>query len=142
MKSTKFGLGFEQNKSVKKQRLTILALLTTLASLVAILLGMVLVSSNNNRRFQANTETRKVLSFHYLELRAVACRTRFIVRQWKAALKWYSSIVDGAWTGAHEIKFVGIPQALPPLFRLWRVRRRYLLRCGGFLTDHRRPRSY
>ena len=29
MKSTKFGLGYEQNKSVKKQRLTILVLLTT-----------------------------------------------------------------------------------------------------------------
>ena len=98
MKSTKFGLGYEQNKSVKKQRLTILVLLTTLASLVAILLGMVLVSSNKHRRFQANTETRSVLSFHYLGLRAVACRIRFTMRQWKAALKWYSSIVDGAWT--------------------------------------------
>jgi flagellar basal body-associated protein FliL len=48
MKSTKFGLGYEQNKSMKKQRLTILVLLTTLASLVAILLGMVLVSSNKH----------------------------------------------------------------------------------------------
>ncbi len=43
MKSTKFGLGYEQNKSVKKQRLTILVLLTTLASLVAILLGLSLI---------------------------------------------------------------------------------------------------
>ena len=99
MKSTKFGLGYEQNKSVKKQRLTILVLLTTLASLVAILLGMMLVSSNKHRRFQANTETRSVLSFHYLGLRAVACRIRFTMRQWKAALKWYSSTVDAAWAG-------------------------------------------
>ena len=99
MKSTKFGLGYEQNKSVKKQRLTILVLLTTLASLVAILLGIILVSSNKHRRFQANTETRSVLSFHYLGLRAVACRIRFTMRQWKAALKWYSSIVDAAWAG-------------------------------------------
>ena len=97
MKSTKFGLGYEQNKSIKKQRLTILILLTTLASLVAILLGMVLVSSNKHRQFQANTETRSVLSFHYLGLRAIACRIRFTMRQWKAALKWYSSIVDSAW---------------------------------------------
>jgi hypothetical protein len=29
MKSTKFGLGYEQNKSVKKQRLTILVLLVS-----------------------------------------------------------------------------------------------------------------
>ncbi|NDW23280.1 IS4 family transposase [Alteromonas hispanica] len=100
MKSTKFGLGYEQNKSIKKQRLTILILLTTLASLVAILLGMVLVSSNIHRRFQANTEIRSVLSFHYLGLRAIACRIRFTMRQWKAALKWYSSIVDSAWAGS------------------------------------------
>ncbi len=97
MKSTKFGLGYEQNKSVKKQRLTILILLTTLALLVAILLGMVLVSSNKHRRFQANTEKRNVLSFYYLGLRAISCRIRFTMRQWEAALKWYSSIVDAAW---------------------------------------------
>ncbi|MDP2594680.1 hypothetical protein [Alteromonas stellipolaris] len=46
MKSTKFGLGYEQNKNKKKQRLTILVLLTTLVSLDAILLSMVLVFSN------------------------------------------------------------------------------------------------
>ncbi|MGZ9899138.1 IS4 family transposase [Shewanella gaetbuli] len=99
MKSTTFGLGYEQNKSVKKQRLIILILLTKLASLAAILLGMVLVTSNKHRRFQANTETRSVLSFHYLGLRAIACRIRFTMRQWKAALKWYVSLVDGAWAG-------------------------------------------
>ena len=42
MKSTRFGLGFEQNNSVKPARLSILILLTTLASLAVILLGMVL----------------------------------------------------------------------------------------------------
>ena len=100
MKSTKFGLGYEQNKSVKKQRITILALLTTLASLVAILLGMVLVSSNKHRRFQANTETRRILSFHYLGLRAVACRIRFTMGQLKAALRWSSSLIDAAWAAS------------------------------------------
>lgn len=99
MKSTRFGLGYEQNKSVKKPRLTLLVLLTTLASLVAILLGMVLVVSNKHRRFQANTETKSVLSFHYLGLRAIACRLRITKQQWTAALKWYSSLVDGAWAG-------------------------------------------
>ena len=49
MKSTKFGLGYEQNESVKKQRLSILVLLATLVSLVAILLGIVLVTSNKHR---------------------------------------------------------------------------------------------
>lgn len=99
MKSTKFGLGYEQNKSMKKQRLSILILLATLASLVAILLGIVLVTSNKHKRFQANTETKSVLSFHYLGLRAIACRIRFTMRQWKAALKWYSSAVDKTWAG-------------------------------------------
>lgn len=99
MKCTRFGLGYEQNKSVKKQRLTLLILLTTLASLVAILLGMVLVVSNKHRRFQANTEAKSVLSFHYLGLRAIACRLQITMRQWKSALKWYSSLVDGAWAG-------------------------------------------
>jgi len=100
MKSTRYGLGYEQNKSVKQQRLTLLVLLTTLASLVAILLGMVLVTANKHRRFQANTETKPVLSFHYLGLRAIACRVRFTMRQWKAALTWYSSLVDEAWAGS------------------------------------------
>ncbi|WP_155661506.1 hypothetical protein [Alteromonas macleodii] len=96
MKSTSSGLA-RANKS-EKAASNNLVLLTTLASLVAILLGMVVVSSNKHRRFQANTDTRSVLSFHYLGLRAVACRIRFTMRQWKTALKWYSSIVDGAWT--------------------------------------------
>lgn len=100
MKSTKFGLGYEQNKSVKQQRLTILVLLATLASLVAILLGMVLVSSNKHRRFQANTETRRTLSFHYLGLRGIACRIRFTIRQWKAALRWCSSLIEEAWAAS------------------------------------------
>ena len=99
MKSTRFGLGYEQNKSYKKQRLTLLVLLTTLASVVAILLGMMLVTSGKHRRFQANTNTKRVLSFHYLGLRAIACRIRFTIRQWKAALEWYSSLVDEAWGG-------------------------------------------
>jgi len=99
MKSTRFGLGYEQNKSYKKQRLTLLVLLTTLASVVAILLGMMLVTSSKHRRFQANTNTKRVLSFHYLGLRAIVCRIRFTIRQWKAALEWYSSLVDEAWGG-------------------------------------------
>ena len=75
-------------------------------------MGMVLVSSNRHRRFQANTETRKVLSFHYLGLRAIAYRIRFTMRQWKAALKWYSPQLTPLGPQAHEVKFVGFPQTL------------------------------
>lgn len=100
MKSTRFGLGLEQNNSIKPARLTILVLLTTLASLVAILLGMTLVMANKHRRFQANTETKPVLSFHTLGLRALASRIRFTHSQWSRALKWFSDNVQGAWRGA------------------------------------------
>jgi hypothetical protein len=58
MKSTRFGFGFEQNNSIKPSRLAILVLLTTLASLIAKLLGMTLVIANKHRRFQVNTQNR------------------------------------------------------------------------------------
>lgn len=99
MKSTRFGLGFEQNKSTKLARITILVLLTTLASVVAILLGMTLVIAKKHRRFQANTDTKQVLSFHSLGLRVWACRMRFTPNQWKLTIKWLDELVDGAWLG-------------------------------------------
>jgi len=99
MKSTRFGLGFEQNNSVKQTQLTILALLTTLALVVAILLGMTLVIANKHRRFQANTETKQVLSFHSLGLRALACRMRFTPSQWRRTLKWLDELTELAWLG-------------------------------------------
>jgi len=100
MKSTRFGLGFEQNNSIKPARLTILILLTTLASLVAILLGMVLTITNKHRRFQANTATKQVLSFHTLGLRALAARMRFTQSQWKRAINLFHANADEAWHGA------------------------------------------
>jgi hypothetical protein len=99
MKSTRFGLGFEQNNSVKPARLSILILLTTLASLAVILLGMVLTIANKHRRFQANTATKQVLSFHTLGLRALAARIRFTPSQWKRTIKWFNTSVDEAWLG-------------------------------------------
>ncbi|WP_416307550.1 IS4 family transposase [Neptunicella sp. SCSIO 80796] len=89
MKSTRFGLGFEQNNTVKSARLTILVLLTTLASMIAILLGITLTVANKHRRFQANTVTKQVLSFHTLGLRALVAKTRFTQSQWRRALKWF-----------------------------------------------------
>ena len=96
MKSTRFGLGFEQNNSIKPARLTILVLLTTLASLVAILLGIVLTITNKHRRFQANSATKQVLSFHILGLRALAVRMRFTYSQWKRAINLFNASLDGA----------------------------------------------
>lgn len=99
MKSTRFGLGFEQNKSTTKCRLTVLVLLTTLASVVLILTGMVLFISGKTQRFKANTETRQTLSFHTLGQRAWAARTRFTLSQWQRTIKWLDELIDNAWPG-------------------------------------------
>lgn len=99
MKSTRFGLGFEQNNSIKPTRLAILVLLTTLASLVAVLLGMGLVIANKHRRFQANTETKQVLSFHTLGIRAFHNRIRLTPSQWQRTLNWLDELADSAWLG-------------------------------------------
>lgn len=97
MKSTRFGLGFEQNNSVKPARLSVLIFLTTLASLVAVLFGMALVIANKHRRFQANTNSTQTLSFHTLGLRALATRTRITHSQWKRTIRWLSDITDKTW---------------------------------------------
>jgi hypothetical protein len=99
MKSTRFGLGFERSNSIKPARLAILILLATLASLVAILLGMALTIANKHRRFQANTESKHALSFHTLGIRALAARIRFTHSQWKRTIQWLNAIVDEAWHG-------------------------------------------
>lgn len=96
LKSTRFGLGFEQNKTGKKNRLTILVLLTTLASIVAILLGMSLVVSGKHRRFQANTERKQVLSFHTLGLRAYMKKTEIYKQEFKQALQWLTELINTA----------------------------------------------
>lgn len=99
MKSTRFGLGFEQNKSTTKSRLAILVLLTTLASVALILSGMTLLISGKTKRFKANTETRQTLSFHTLGQRAWATRTRFTLSQWQRTIKWLDELIDTAWPG-------------------------------------------
>jgi hypothetical protein len=73
MKSRLYGLGFEQNKSTLKRRLTLLILVATLASLVLMLVGLTLKCAYLHLRYQANSvKTRAVLSFHFLGLRAIA----------------------------------------------------------------------
>merc|ERR1712023_514734 len=96
MKSTRFGLGYENNRSTTKARITVLVLLTTLASLVAVLLGMLLVVSNKHRRFQANTETKSVLSFHFLGLRAFNTSMQFTLHQWKKTIRWLDELTAEA----------------------------------------------
>ncbi|GAA0367724.1 hypothetical protein GCM10009092_35060 [Bowmanella denitrificans] len=99
MKSRRFGLGLEHSRSIKPARLAVLVLLSTLASIVAILLGWVVHISGHHRRFQANTKRLPVLSFHTLGLRAWATRMRFTASQWKRAIKQFTHNAEEAWHG-------------------------------------------
>ena len=72
IKSSLFGLGFEHHKSRCVQRIAILILIATLASILANIIGLAILMAGLHRRYQANTvKTRRVLSFHYLRLRAI-----------------------------------------------------------------------
>jgi hypothetical protein len=71
MKSRLYGLGFEQNNSKLQRRLAVLILITTLACLVALLIGLTVISAGLHRRYQANTAKKRVLSYQFLGRRAV-----------------------------------------------------------------------
>ncbi|CUS47360.1 Transposase DDE domain-containing protein [Idiomarinaceae bacterium HL-53] len=96
MKSRQFGLGLEHNRSFKCKRLAILILLSTLASLVAFLMGMAVNVANIHRRFQANTSSFQVLSFHTLGLRALATGVKITRRQWSQTLIWLEKLIKEA----------------------------------------------
>jgi hypothetical protein len=75
MKSRQYGLGFEQNKSQSIRRLSVLILLTTLASMVLILTGIAVTLAKKHRNYQANSiKNKRVISFQFLGLRAIADR--------------------------------------------------------------------
>lgn len=72
MKSRLYGLGFEHNKSKLLTRLAVLILITTLACLVSMLIGLTVVSAGLQRHYQANTVKKKrVLSYQFLGRRVV-----------------------------------------------------------------------
>jgi hypothetical protein len=72
MKSSTFGLGFEQSQIKALPRLKIIILLTTLASLLLLLIGLSLIHSKAHYRYQANTTRKKrVLSFQFIARRAI-----------------------------------------------------------------------
>lgn len=98
MKSRQYGLGFAQNRTTKAKRLAILLMLVTLANLVLLLLGLTVQSAGWQRRYQANTTTSKrVLSLHFLGLRAWAeKRLRLTRRHWFGAIKQLQKYVRGA----------------------------------------------
>ena len=75
MKSHRYGLGFDINLSKQKERISILILLTTLSALATTLIGWVVVKAAKHRRYLANSvKTRRVLSYHFIGLRAFVDR--------------------------------------------------------------------
>ena len=72
MKSSAFGLGFEQSQSRLLHRLKILILLATSASLMLLLIGLSVIQSDAHKRYQANTTSkRRVLLFQFVARRAI-----------------------------------------------------------------------
>lgn len=66
-KSTAFGFSLNENKTIKEARYTVWLMLSSLASLVAWIIGYAAEAKNLHYDFQANTyRHRRVLSFFYL----------------------------------------------------------------------------
>lgn len=67
MKSSQYGFGLRENKTIKTERLTVWILLSSLASFIAWIVGRVAESLNLHYQFQANSiKNRRVLSLFYL----------------------------------------------------------------------------
>lgn len=89
MKSPRYALGFNNNLSKDTSRLRILVLLTTLALLVATLLGWTVKTANKHRRYQANSlKSKDVLSLMFIGLRAFADNSLILTPEhWSSAIQ-------------------------------------------------------
>ena len=66
-KSTEFGLSLNENKTIKAARYAVWLMISSLAALIAWIVGYVAESKNMHYDFQANTyKHRRVLSSFYL----------------------------------------------------------------------------
>jgi len=91
MKSSRFGLGFEQNNTRKMDRLKNLILLTTLASMILILIGSVVASKGYSYRFQSNsTRSHRVLSYFYLGKRAIHTDLYIPKADWQTGIRQFA----------------------------------------------------
>ena len=72
LKSTEFGFSFNENKTIKSERYTVWLLISSLAYLIAWIVGFAAEQANLQYDFQANTYShRRVLSFFYLGCRII-----------------------------------------------------------------------
>jgi len=71
-KNVYYGLGFSANRTKKLKRMCVLLLLSAIASLILVIIGLLAEKQAIHKDFQANTvSNRRVLSLHYLGLRIV-----------------------------------------------------------------------
>ena len=77
MKSSRYGLSMEENKTQKQARLIVWLMLAALACLWAWIVGYVAEKAGLHRQFQANTiRNRRVLSFFYLGCQVIRKNTK------------------------------------------------------------------
>jgi hypothetical protein len=97
IKSRLFGLGFEHHENRCVQRIAILILIATLASILANIIGLAMSKVGLHRRYQANTvKVRRVLSFHYLGLRGfVDKRFKLLCEQFESAVLNLRTMIAG-----------------------------------------------
>lgn len=88
LKNQYYGLGFSANRTRVKARLSVLLLLTVLASHALLLIGILAEKNGLQKRYQSNTVTKKrVLSFQFLGMRIYqSCAQSLIFFTWKEVL--------------------------------------------------------
>jgi hypothetical protein len=91
MKSTKFGLCFEQHHTKKIKRSRQLVLLTTLAAMVLTFLGKAIELAGLSYHFQCNsTRKRRVLSHFYFGKRALTINMKVTLQQWRERIREFA----------------------------------------------------
>lgn len=65
-KNERWGFGMQFNRSGSKERIAILLLIAALASYILMLIGVAAEKANLHKKFQANTNKKRVLSFLFL----------------------------------------------------------------------------
>lgn len=89
MKSHQFGQGFEYNKTIKINRLSVLILLSTIAHWLLMAVGLATKHASKHRQYQANSlKNNTVLSLHFIGLRVIADKyAKLTTRQFLRAIE-------------------------------------------------------
>lgn len=83
MKSSQYGFGLRENKTLKVERLPVWLLLSSLASFIAWIVGNIAEKLNLQYQFQANSiKTKRVLSFFYLGCQVIKRKIPIDINNW------------------------------------------------------------